>query len=127
MSKSVSNITTCGKIPKKTKELITIKRVKLRPPPTPGITRVDKLNILVVTINEDMLASYHVENLVSVCSRSLFALHVLRVHGLPDEATDYVTRAPTIARPMYAVLTWWGITAEKDWATIDGLKRMVVP
>src|SRR6218665_1425989 len=73
-------------------------------------TRVDKLNILGVTISEDMLASDHVENLVSVCSRSLFALRVLRAHELPDEAMHSVTRAITIARLMYAVPSWWVMT-----------------
>src|SRR6218665_2455228 len=75
-----------------------------------------------------MLASDHVENLVSVCSRSLFALRVLRAYGLPDEALHSVTRATTVARLMYAVPSWWGITAEKDRAKIERLynrlKRM---
>ena len=87
---------------------------------------MDKLNILGVTINEDMLASDHIENLVSVylqnlCSRSLFALCVLRAHGLPDEVLHSVTRATTVARLMYAVPSWWGITAEKDRAKIERL------
>src|SRR6218665_1182733 len=70
-----------------------------------------------------MLASDHVENLVSVCSRSLFALRVLWAHGLPDEALHSVTRATctTVARLMYAVPSWWGITAEKDKAKIERL------
>ena len=89
---------------------------------------MDKLNILGVTISEDMLASARVENLVSVCSRSLFALRVLRAHSLPDEALHSVTRATTIARLMYAAPSWWGITAEKDRAKIERLynrlKRM---
>src|SRR6218665_960569 len=75
-----------------------------------------------------MLASDHVGNLVSVCSRSLFALRVLRAHGLPDEALHSVTRATTVARLTYAVPSWWGITAEKDRAKIERLynrlKRM---
>jgi len=81
---------------------------------------MDKLNILRVTINEDMLASDHVENLVSVCSRSLFAHEPWAMHS--------VTRVTTIARLMYAVPSWWGITAEKDRAKIERLynwlKRM---
>jgi len=59
---------------------------------------VDKLNILGVTINENMLASNYVENLISVCARSLFAQCVLRAHGLLDEALQSVTRSTTIAR-----------------------------
>src|SRR6218665_1905267 len=78
--------------------------------------------------NEDMLASDHVENLASVCSRSMFALRVLRAHGLPDEAMHSVTRATTIVRLMYAVSSYWGITAEKDRAKTERLynwlKRM---
>src|SRR6218665_3802233 len=75
-----------------------------------------------VTINEDMLESAQVENLVSVCSRSLFAPRVLRAHDLPSEAMLSVTRATTIARLMYAVPSWWGHHCRKR----QGQNRTVI-
>ena len=52
----------------KTREVLIIKRGKHRPPPIPGILRVVSITILGVTINENLQASNHVENLLSVCS-----------------------------------------------------------
>jgi len=90
--------------------MIITKRGKARPPLILGIIRVASLNIL--RVNENVQASNNVENLLSVCSRSFFALRVLRAKGLPDAALHTVTNAITIARLMYAVPAWWGLTSE---------------
>lgn len=97
-----------------TRELISTKTGKAIPPHTPDIIRVASLNILGVTISkEDLQATNHVYNLLSVCSRSLFGVHVFKTHGLTGAALHTVTKVSTIARLMYDV------TAESVRASIE--------
>src|SRR6218665_3232667 len=55
---------------------------------------------------------------MGACSRSLYALRVLRVHGLPPAVLHKVSRA----RLPYA---WWGFAKQKDRNRLERLlKRM---
>ena len=60
------------------------KRGKLVNPPAPclDIERVNSIRILGVTIND----ADHVRSLLISSNSSLYALRVLRVHGIPDES-----------------------------------------
>ena len=79
--------------------------------------------ILGITITDDLRASNHY-SVIASCSQSLYALRVLKAHGL----LHTVTRATTIARLLYASPAWWDLTTEKDRARLDKLymriKRM---
>jgi len=105
----------------KTKESIIPKFGKARTPPIPGITRVATLNILGVSINEDLQASNRVENFLPVCSLSLFAPSQTQYPMTPRRSSSHSHRATTIARLMYAVPAWWGLTSERHRASIERL------
>jgi len=87
-----NNLTlNCGK----TKEMVIRaggKRGKLVKPPAPclDIERVNSIRILGVTINELLSAADHVRNLLFSSNSSLYALRVLRVHGMSDESLQEV-------------------------------------
>jgi len=53
--------------------------------PNPSMTivinRVDKLNILGVTVSNTLTFSHHVTALVEKCALSLYALRIIRAHG----------------------------------------------
>ena len=68
------------------------------PPALPGIVCVTSLNILGVTMTNGLSASDHVRGIISDCAQTLYALRVLRAHGMCDAAlqasrsvTDEVT------------------------------------
>ena len=64
-----------------------------------------------------MKMSTHASEILSSCSSSLYALRILRSHGLPPAALHEVARASTLARLiMYAAPAWWGYTnaGERD-------------
>ena len=87
----------------KSKELVfCVKGLRGRtvqpPPPSRGIERVKRLGILGVVINDRMTAADHVSHLLTACSRQLYALWVLRAHGIPLESLCDVARATVIAR-----------------------------
>src|SRR6218665_3403357 len=112
----------------KTSAMIIRKRRKELPPPLSGIKRVKSMVILGITITDDLRASNHVDSVIASCSQSMYALRVLKAHGLPAAALHTVTRATTIARLLYASPAWWGLITEKDRARLDKLymriKRM---
>ena|SRR6218665_2269208 len=53
--------------------------------------------ILGVTIRDDLHAVDHIDKLVSSCTRSLYALRVLRSQGLHNQVLHVVTEAITMA------------------------------
>ena len=63
--------------------MIIRKRGKELPPPPSGIKRVKSMVILGITITDDLRASKHVDSVIASCSQSMYALRVLKAHGLP--------------------------------------------
>ena len=70
-----------------------------------------------------MKMSTHVSEILSSCSSSLYALRVLRSHGLPSTGLHEVARASTLARLMYAVPAWWGYTNAGERDRFEGFIR----
>ena len=64
------------------------------------------------TLNDTLTFDEHVCRTVSQSSQSLYALRVLRAHGLEGAALWDVTRATLVSKMLYASPVWWGsITA----------------
>ena len=86
------------------------------PSTTIGINRADKRNILGVTVSNTLTFSHHVTVLVEKCARSLYALRIIRDHGLAGNALFDVAQATTVAQLLYASPAWWGFleTQEKN-------------
>jgi len=61
----------------------------------PGIERVDRMNILGITVSHTLTFHHHISALVAKCSRSFFALKTIRAHGLNGNALWDITR-PTV-------------------------------
>ena len=58
------------------------KRQVSLPPPVPGITRVASLKILGVTISNHLTFSQHIQHTISSCAQTLYAMKILRAHGM---------------------------------------------
>ena len=56
------------------------------PPLCLDIERVQQMTVLGVVINDRLSASDHVTYLITSCARLLYALRVLRAHGLPQQS-----------------------------------------
>jgi hypothetical protein len=84
------------------------------PPPLPGITRVCKVTALGVIVNDRLSASDHVDSTITACAKSLYALKVLRNHGMPNNALQTVFRATTQAKLIYASQAWFGFCQAVD-------------
>jgi len=84
------------------------------PPPLPDITQETSLKILGVTFSNNLSASDHIRNVVSESAKSLYALRVLRYHGLSDAGLKEVFRAVVISRLTYASTAWSGFVTATD-------------
>jgi len=71
-------------------------------PPMPEIARIKSLKVLGVTISSRLSLSEHVNNVISSCARSLYAIKVLRAHGLCAAAFQQICRSVVVAKLLYA-------------------------
>ena len=77
------------------------------------------MKVLGVTLRDDLNASTHITGVLEDCSRSLYALQILRSHGLPPKALHEVARSTTLSRLMYAAPAWWGLASATDRERVD--------
>jgi len=82
--------------------------------PMATITRVTSLKVLGVTINSRMSVSEHVSTVISSCAQSIYAVRILRAHGMNNNVLQLICRSVVIAKLLYAVSAWWGYTSAND-------------
>jgi len=99
------------------------KRVSQPPPPIPGIARTSTLKILGVTITSGLSMSEHQRNVTTSCAQTLYALKVLRAHGMCDTALQTIYRSVVIAKLRYASSAWWGFASATDRQRINAFLR----
>jgi len=113
---------------KKSKEIIftnrgTRNKTIALPAPCLGINQVRSLTALGVVLNDKLTAADHVSSLLASCSSSLYAMRVLRNHGLPATSLTDIFRATIIAKLTYCSSAWSGLTSAHDRARIDAFLR----
>jgi len=80
------------------------------PPPIPGLSRVSSLKTLGVTFSDRLDFSEHFQTVCSKVAKSMYALRVLKNHGLRGEELWQVCRSTTVGYLTYAAPSWWGYT-----------------
>lgn len=93
------------------------------PPPIRGIDRVCKIKVLGVVVNDRLSADDHVAETIAACSKSLYALRVLRTHGMPTHALKNVFRATVLSKLLYCSPAWSGFCSAADRRRIDSFIR----
>src|SRR6218665_2627835 len=78
-----------------------------------------------LVISSDLGMSEHLDQVLSSCASSCYALRVLRCHGLPTLQLQEVARATTVASLMYASPSWWGFTSAGDRERMERLINKV--
>jgi len=66
------------------------KQKAMMPPQMSGMARNMSLNILGVTVTANLSVSDHIRGVLGKCSQTLYALRVLRSHGLCDAGLQTV-------------------------------------
>jgi len=100
----------------KSKEMVFVAshNKPILPDPIQGISRVDTLKMLGVLINSRLTATDHVTETIKACSRSLYALRILRSQGLMEDALHTVFKATTQAKLLYCSPAWSGFCLASD-------------
>jgi hypothetical protein len=88
------------------------KRANVIPPPAVlEISRVDSIKALGVTVIRRFSVSHHVDAIILAgCAQILFALRILRQHGMPDSTLRAVFQATVESKMSYAASAWGGGT-----------------
>src|SRR6218665_1897799 len=94
----------------KTRELIVVRkgRKSITCPPIiiPGASRVISIRVLGATISSDLGMGQHLDEVLTTCASSMYALRVLHSHVLPPSAIHGVARMTTVSSLMYASPEW---------------------
>ena len=109
--------------PSKTSELVFSRKGQKMPPTNPGITRVTSLRILGVVVDDKLNFSEHVDSTVSKCSQALFALRMMRQHGMPSQSLLTIFRSTLVSKLQYACQSWWGFLTKGSLNKMDGFLR----
>src|SRR5688572_12717958 len=85
----------------KTREMVIYKKRQAKRGPVPevipGAERVESMKILGVTLQSNLGMTTHIDKILATSSSSLYALRVLRSHGLQPAALHNITMATTVA------------------------------
>ena len=68
------------------------------------------MEILGVTMQDSLSMEAHIKTLVGNTSQNLYALKILKAHGLPTTSLYDVCRATLASRMIYAAPAWYGFT-----------------
>ena len=93
------------------------------PSPLPGISREHTLKILGVKITSHLSASDHLRQVISESAQSLYALRVLRHHGMTEAGLHAIFRAVVVSRLTYASPAWSGFITATDRQRADAFLR----
>ena len=102
----------------KTHEIIFVDHKRKRRAPEPveisQLHRVNVIKILGVTITNSLSVSPYVQSVIASCAQVLYALRVLRAHGLCDSALHTIYRSVVVAKLLYASSAWEGLANATD-------------
>ena len=113
----------------KSKEIIVRRRcsnVNNLPKPLESLERVNTLNVLGVTFNEQLSFSEHVNSLIARGHQKLYALKILRNHGLSNQILYNTAFSLFTSIFTYASPAWSGFLLAKDINQIDGIFKKAI-
>ena len=92
-------------------------------PPCVDIERVDKLTILGVLMNNSLTATDHVSTVLASCASLMYALRVLRSHGLSEQSLKDVFQATVVVKLLYCAPAWSGFCSAAECTRLNSFLR----
>ena len=74
-------------------------------------------------MNSDLSITEHIDNTLTSCGQSLFALKTLRAHGMPNPTICNVYWATALSKLLYACSAWWVFTSANDRHRLEAFIR----
>ena len=113
----------------KCKEMIVSRRnIKTNdlPDPLVGLERVTSLNVLGVTFNCKLSFNEHVNNLLAKGHQRLYAMKILKNHGLPTQILFNTSRSLFISILTYASSAWWGFLQVSELNQLESIVKKAI-
>ena len=85
----------------------------------PGIVRVQSMKVLGVWVDDRLSFKQHVKETITSCARALYALRVLKAHGLPQQPLYTVFKATVQSRLLDCSPAWAGFCSSADYSKLD--------
>jgi hypothetical protein len=82
--------------------------------PTAGFEHADSINILGVLIQNNLSMASHIQSVCNSASQSLYAIKLLKAHGLSSHAANSICSSLVTSRLTYASPAWWGFTKTNE-------------
>ena len=79
-----------------------------------------------VTLAENFSMEEHITDVISSSSRALYALRILRSHGMNDADLQTVFKSTALSKLVYASPSWWGFTNANQRERLEGYLRRAV-
>ena len=95
-------------------------------PELPDVPRVSSIKLLGVTLAENFSMEEHITDTISSSSRALYALRVLRAHGMNDADLQTVFKSTALSKLLHASPSWWGFTNANQRERLEGYIRKAV-
>lgn len=83
-------------------------------PEIPGVPRVTSIKILGVIISNNFSMEEHISSVIASSARALYALRILRSHGMNTKDLQTVFQSTVISLLQYASPSWWGFTNQTE-------------
>ena len=80
---------------------------------------VSNILTLCVTFTNDLSVALHIQQLIASNAQALYALKLLRAHGLCDTAIQAVFHSVVLARFLYASSTWLGFAEVQNLQKVE--------
>ena len=108
----------------KTREIIFVKgRAVTIPPATDGRERVSSFKKLGVILQSNLSMKDHVDALITAGGNMLYALNILKHHGMRTERLQQVFCSKVVSKLTYASSAWLGMAGQEQKNRIDSLLR----
>ena len=107
----------------KSKEIILKKSNRENPPQMTDIKRCDSINILGVSIDQNLRTHGHIDSTLSNIGSRFYLLKQLKSFGLPQKELSVAFSGLILSRLTYAIQAWWGLTTEEQKSRIIAILR----
>ena len=68
----------------------------------------------------------HVDGMLAKATNEMYAMNILRTHGMSTESLFEVFKAKIVSRLLYASPAWWGLSNQHDRNRIDQFLRRAI-
>jgi hypothetical protein len=90
------------------------------PPPTPmNIKRKSEIKTLGVTLTSTFSMNQHISNIIGSCGQALYAMKILKSHGLSRECLQVIFQSTILSRLLYASQAWIGFANEAECSRLE--------